>query len=190
MHVKHQSRPEQDRPERSVNLTCQCVLCRIIVVTSGLLITSHFLPSLPSPLSSHPPLSFISPSTDTECSPEEFTCLTSHSCVPLLFKCDTEDDCLDGSDEDNCCECDTHAYVYARTYVHLPLYNSSILWMLGRFWQDVDALGLVDATYLCCVPIFASLGSQLRRSLFSKSTHHNCAPCIRTYRYTYPCTEL
>ena len=96
-------------------------------------LSSVFFLSLPSPLSSHPPLSSLSPSlpslpptaTATECSPEEFTCVTSHSCVPLLFKCDTEEDCLDGSDEDNCCECDAHAYVrmYIPLFTTCPFYG-------------------------------------------------------------------
>lgn len=38
------------------------------------------------------------------CSPTSFQCRTSGFCVPLILRCDGDQDCPDGSDEEDCSE--------------------------------------------------------------------------------------
>ena len=33
------------------------------------------------------------------CSPSEFKCVNTSQCIPYVFHCDGEQDCIDGSDE-------------------------------------------------------------------------------------------
>ena len=46
-----------------------------------------------------------------ECEESEFTCTSNGACIPLKWQCDSEEDCLDASDEQNCVDqniqCDT-----------------------------------------------------------------------------------
>lgn len=112
---------------------------RLLIPPYNFLPSILLLPPLPSSPSLCSPPSFPSslpfPAIDTTCAPEEFTCLTSGACVPLLFKCDSEDDCLDGSDEDNCSECDAYTCTYTLfTYTagapkfYTLVYLGTVLW--------------------------------------------------------------
>ena len=39
-----------------------------------------------------------------ECEAGEYMCPDSEQCIPRMFLCDRQNDCLDGSDEANCSE--------------------------------------------------------------------------------------
>jgi len=44
------------------------------------------------------------------CTEHEFRC-SDGSCITLTWKCDLERDCIDGSDEVDCGECDKFVYL-------------------------------------------------------------------------------
>lgn len=39
---------------------------------------------------------------DNTCSPSAFTCVHGGQCIPVQWRCDKHNDCIDGSDEQNC----------------------------------------------------------------------------------------
>ena len=45
----------------------------------------------------------VPPVNLTPCEPNEFQCANGR-CAPTIWRCDKDDDCGDGSDEDNCRE--------------------------------------------------------------------------------------
>ena len=54
------------------------------------------------------------------CTEHEFRC-SDGSCITLTWKCDLERDCIDGSDEVDCGECDK--------YVHLNIVMIGFIWL-------------------------------------------------------------
>jgi len=53
------------------------------------------------------------------CTEHEFQC-SDGSCITLTWKCDLERDCIDGSDEVDCGECDK--------YIHLNIVMIGFIW--------------------------------------------------------------
>jgi hypothetical protein len=49
------------------------------------------------------------------CTEHEFQC-TDGSCISLTWKCDLEQDCMDGSDEVNCSESDKSILFFCHTH--------------------------------------------------------------------------
>lgn len=56
-----------------------------------------------SPPLSYNPLVFVFVATD-ECEDGQFQC-NNKRCIPIIWRCDDDDDCSDNSDEENCRKC-------------------------------------------------------------------------------------
>lgn len=44
----------------------------------------------------------LSPGASLSCEESAFACVSGDKCVPKVWKCDSEHDCVDGSDEADC----------------------------------------------------------------------------------------
>lgn len=65
------------------------------------------------------------PQNANTCAPSYFTC-ANNLCVPMLYRCDNEDDCRDGSDEEGCAEmkppCPPHMFTCKSDHKCIPDY--------------------------------------------------------------------